>query len=194
MARTFHTFGDSHGSRHGSWPQIRIPNITINASTFTPGKLMFSFGRDKVQVCAAVADGDMVCFCYGETDCRMHVNKYKNNWKANIENNVEAYFHNIEANIKNKNVTTFVYNVVPTYEPLHAHKNGTAEDILKYTLYMNEKIKEKCDEYGYVFFDVYDKYSDERGYLIPEYSDKICHIKNSIFLTEFLQEFLQNEK
>ena len=67
---------------------------------------------------------------------------------------------------------------------------GTDEDRKNYTLYMNSKIKELCDIRGYVFLDVYDKYIDDKGFLVSELSDNNCHIKNPVFITEFLNNKL----
>ena len=209
----FHTYGDSHASHHGGWSNIQINGVTIVINWLGP-KLMYSFGRDKNMLLNTnnINNGDYICFCFGERDCRAHINKYEPNWKESIDNMVSEYFNAISINVSNLNVKTCVYNVVPQLErgipenmwisewdAANAHNPnvlpalGTNEDRVKYSLYMNQKLKEYCDLYGYVFFDVYDKYTNDRGYLNPTYSDTNCHIKDPIFIQEKLIKILNNE-
>ena len=54
-------------------------------------------------------------------------------------------------------------------------------------------LKELCKTHGYIFFDVYEKYIDEKGYLNPSYSDGNCHIHNPIFMIEKLKELTKDE-
>lgn len=192
-----HTYGDSHASEWGAWDKLGIPGLDVRINHIQ-GKLMYSFGRDMMEVVSGVRDGDMVVFCFGEIDCRCHINKYEPQWEKVVDDIVDKYFRAIEKNVKNLNVTTFVYNVVPPLErelPENLHTEignllpslGSDEDRKRYTLYMNERMLQYCKwEYPYVFFDVYHEYVNERGYLNPEFSDKNCHINNPIFMREFL--------
>jgi hypothetical protein len=67
---------------------------------------------------------------------------------------------------------------------------GTDEERKQYVLYFNEKVKEKCIEKGYIFFDIYNKYTDENGYLKKELSDGNVHIGNGIYINNFIREHL----
>jgi hypothetical protein len=55
---------------------------------------------------------------------------------------------------------------------------------------MNEKLKEYCKNYNYIFFDVYENYVDDKGYLNPMYSDNNCHIDNPVFIIEKLKSII----
>jgi hypothetical protein len=55
-------------------------------------------------------------------------------------------------------------------------------------LYFNTKIKEKCIENAYIFFDIYDKYIDGNGFLRKDLSDDNVHIKNGKYIMEFVKE------
>jgi hypothetical protein len=55
-------------------------------------------------------------------------------------------------------------------------------------LYFNEKIKEKCIENNYIFFDVYDKYTDENGFLRKDLSDGNVHIRDGVHISNFKKE------
>ena len=59
---------------------------------------------------------------------------------------------------------------------------------MKYHLYFNKKIKDLCIKNNYIFMDVYDRYCDSNGFLKRELSDYTVHIKNSIYIKEFLVE------
>lgn len=204
---TIHTYGDSHASHHGGWNDIKHENIKININHIE-GKLAFSFGRDKTHVVNNVNSGDVVIFCFGEIDCRCHINKYEPNWKESIDTLVQSYIENVHRNVMNtEGLTTCVYNIVPPLErenPLNlwtevwANQNGvpatgTDEDRKKYTEYMNSRLKEYCEKYSFIFFDVYDKYSDENGFLKRELSDTNCHIKDPIYIEEFILKNIKND-
>ena len=162
---------------------------------------MYSFARDKNILFShnTVSEGDMVVFCFGEIDCRCHVGKYIPNWRENIDTHVENYFEAIKRNDNQyENLTVMVYNVVPQIEREHP-KNawmlpyqkktphvGSDSERAEYTKYMNEKLSESCNRHGYIFVDVYDRYSNEDGFLIEELSDKNCHISNPIYVSEFM--------
>lgn len=196
--RILRTYGDSHATHHGGWTKINIPNLTIQTNHL-PGKLAYSFGRDKEQVVkGGLKNGDIVVFCFGEIDCRCHINKYEPNWRESIDGLVKAYLENVQRNLQGvEGVTTCVYNVVPPLErenPINfaAEKGsgvpaeGTDKDRQNYTIYMNKKLKEECEKYGYIFFDVYDKYCDEKGFIKVELSDGNCHIRDPKYMTEYL--------
>jgi len=205
MSKILHTYGDSHATHYGGWNEININGLTIKINHI-PGKLMYSFGRDELIVVNNVKDNDMVCFCFGEIDCRCHINKYEPNWKNNIDGIVEKYFINIQKNVnKYNNLIVFVYNIVPPLERElpenfwvekgnHIPTLGTDIDRKKYTLYMNEMLLKYCDIYNYTFLNVYDKYVNNKGFLNIEYADNNCHIKNPIFIKEFLINFILKNK
>jgi len=67
---------------------------------------------------------------------------------------------------------------------------GTDEERKKYVLYFNKKLKEKCIEYGFTFFDIYDKYIDNNGYLNKKFSDGHVHIKDGQFIKLFVEKNL----
>lgn len=213
MNRTIHTYGDSHATYFGAWIDgvvdgvqikgVRVKGFNVVANWLGP-KLAYSFARDKEIVVNNVNSGDVVVFCLGEIDCRVHINKYSDNWKVTIDNLVHSYLENVKRNVIGKeNITTCIFNVVPPLErenPLNLWVEekatvpalGTDEERRIYTEYMNDKLKELCKEYGYMFIDVYDKYCDEKGYLKAELSDTNCHIRNPIYIEEFLEKNLNN--
>ena len=191
---SIHTIGDSHSGN--GWTGITQHHLGA--------VLCYSFGKEKLHRCDIrnfnINDGDTIVFCLGEIDCRCHIHKYITDSITHqeiINAIVDSYFEAIELNvitsqIKLKNVC--VYNIVP---PIQKHNTwehpeypylGSDEERKQYALYFNKMLKEKCIEKGYIFFDVYDKYADENGFLRKELSDDNVHISNGIHITTFINE------
>jgi lysophospholipase L1-like esterase len=190
-----HTFGDSHS--HNGW--IGIKNIQIHQ---LGPKLCFSIGRDgiKIKDDYNVQNGDTVIFCFGEIDCRCHIHKHVQEGK-NYKQIIDTIVHNYFIQIQNA-VNTFdqlkiaIYNVVPPVQKHNTGENseypylGTDEERKAYVLYFNEKLKQKCIEYKFVFFDVYNKYIDRNGFLKKSLSDGNVHIRDGVHITQFYQNNL----
>jgi len=193
---TIHTIGDSHGGN--GWSGTGRIHHHLGPI------LCYSFGKEKLNRCDIrnfnIEDGDTIVFCLGEIDCRCHIYKYITDeitYQDIINDMVDNYFDAIDLNvsisqIKLKNVC--VYNVVPpvqrfnTYEHPLAPYLGTDEERKSYVLYFNKKLKEKCLERNYIFFDIYDNYTDENGYLRKDLSDGLNHIEDSTYLINFIKE------
>jgi hypothetical protein len=196
MYMSIHTIGDSHSGV--GWTGIIRHHLGAT--------LCYSFGKEKLNRCDIrnfnIKDGDTIVFCLGEIDCRCHIHKHISDtvtYQDIIDNIVTNYFDTIELNvcisrIKLKNVC--VFNVVPPVQKYTCWNNpeypflGTDEERKQYVLYFNKKIKEKCEDKGYVFFNVYDKYIDENGFLRKDLSDGEVHIGNGIHITNFIKENL----
>ena len=193
-----HTIGDSHS--YAGWSGVY--NHHLGAV------LCYSFGKDPLNRCDIrnfdIKHGDTIVFCLGEIDCRAHIHKHITDTKSYrdiIDNIVDKYFEGIQMNVliselKLKNVC--VYNVVPPIQKnnqvdkddMYYLENpyvllATDEERKQYTLYFNKKLKEKCIEYNYIFFDIYDKYMDEAGFLRKDLSDGNIHIGNGTHIISF---------
>lgn len=193
---TIHTIGDSH-SDYG-WSN----NIGKN---WIGPVLCYSFGKEKLSRCDIrnfnIKHGDSLIFCFGEIDCRAHIKKHITEtitFQEIIDSIVISYFEAIELNIivsglKLKNIC--VYNIPPTCSWVDSIDHpelpwvGTKEDRKSYALHFNKKLKEKCLEKGYIFFDIYDKCTDENGYLRNDISCEYwIHIIDTNLLDEFISE------
>jgi hypothetical protein len=191
---SIHTVGDSHS--FNGWSGII--NHHLGAI------LCYSFGIEKLKRCDIrnfhMKDGDTIIFCFGEIDCRCHIHKHltETTTYQNIINNIvcnyiDAIKFNIEmAQIQFKNVC--IYNVVPPSKKYTIWENpiypflGSDEERKLYSLYFNTKLKEKCTENNFIFFDIYDKYTDGQGFLRSEFSDGNVHIRDGRFITKFMKE------
>jgi hypothetical protein len=191
---SIHTIGDSHADNGWSG----IVNHRVGA------RLCYSFGRDKLNFCDIrnlnIKDGDTIVFCLGEIDCRCHVFKHvsdTNTYETIINNIVKNYFEAIKLNVttselKLKNVC--VYNIPPPIQKYNTWENqaqpflGSDEQRKSYVLHFNNTLKKKCIEYNYIFFDIYDNYTDDNGFLRKDLSDGNVHIQNGVFITNFIND------
>ena len=73
-----------------------------------------------------------------------------------------------------------------TYENIEQPYLGSDQERKQYVLYFNQILREKCNENNWVFFDIYNKYIDNNGYLNKQLSDGNVHIKNGIHIQEFI--------
>lgn len=53
-----------------------------------------------------------------------------------------------------------------------------------------KKLQQKCLEYNYIFFNIYDNYTDNNGYLNKALSDGHMHIRDGIYLNHFIEKNL----
>jgi len=174
--------------------------------------IMLYFGKKKLDILNirnyGVKDNDSVIFCFGEIDCRAHIHIYVNeniSFQTIIDDIIENYFEAIKLNINGyKNIKVIIYNVVPPGDVSNMHtendikryvlvktKNhipwkGSNNERMQYHLYFNKKLKEYCEKNHFIFMDIYDKYCDENGLLKKELSDGNVHIKNPVYIKDFL--------
>jgi hypothetical protein len=187
-----HTVGDSHSTFiHGSFPEW------VQQNHLGP-KTCYSFGIASPRyVLNNTKPGDSVIFCLGEIDCRCQVHKIITETKTYqyiINYIIDKYFEAIRYIVAHLGVHTYIYNVVPPskeedlpHASLGYPVMGSNEERKTYVLYFNKRLKEKCTEYGFTFFDIYDDYVDQDGFLKRELSDGNVHIGNGKFIVKKLE-------
>jgi len=196
---TIHTFGDSH-STYG-WSDCN-DIITHHLGPI----LCNSFGKEILNRCDIskfdIKDNDTIIFCFGEIDNRCHINKHittNNSYEMIINSIIYNYINAIKINVDNCNVklkNVCIYNVVPPIQKYNTIENpnypylGSDDERKKYVLYFNKCLNEKCIENNWIYVDVYNSYIDNNGFLNKKFSDGNVHIKNGIFLKEFINKYL----
>jgi lysophospholipase L1-like esterase len=193
-----HTIGDSHS--YFGWNDDIINHHLGPLLCYTFGRKCISkFKKFDIKK-FNIKDGDTIIFCLGEIDCRCHIHKHITDiitYQHIINDIVNRYFKTIQLNISILNIklkNVCVYNIVPPIQRHNTIENnefpyvGTDEERKQYVLYFNEKLKEKCIEYNYIFFDIYEKYVDENGFLNKKLSDDNVHINNGIHINNFIKE------
>jgi hypothetical protein len=118
-----------------------------------------------------------------------------------IDEIISDYIEAIQLNVKvfnNKLKNVCIYNIPPTIRKKIEHSPdnpfpllGTDEERKQYILYFNKILEQKCTENNFTFFDVYNHYVDEEGFLRTELSDGGIHIKNGVYIQKFIDEYLQ---
>ena len=195
-----HTIGDSHCGGVTGKPKeeqafAQISNVIPH---WLGPKLMFSIGRDGLDISKfSINDNDTVIFCFGEIDCRCHVHKYKENFTEVINSIVDKFFITINRiHQQRPQIKICIYNVLPPVKKGTVPENpdypylGTDEERKTYTQYMNLKIKESCARHNFIFFDVYNDYCCENGFLKTELSDNNVHISDVTYVRNFIKENL----
>jgi len=176
-----HVIGDSH-SMDVTWGGVTAVNV-ISHHLGPHTCAWFGFTKPMIPI----DKKDWVCFCFGEIDCRDNIGKY-DLWKPIVDVIVENYFYTISLYEAEK---IFVFSVPPAVRQKTAAGDpwpctGTDEERREYVKYFNQCLKGGCEKMGYIFFDVHDKYADEDGFFNLKYRDHCVHIKDPVFLNEFL--------
>ena len=149
-----------------------------------------------------IKSGDIVVFCFGEIDTRCHIIKHitsENTYQMIIDNMVIKYLESIKLNVSQfHSIITMIYNIVPPVSILNTEIDpkypflGTDDERKQYVIYLNSKLRDKCPEYGFIFIDVYDKYTCTNGFLNKELSDGHVHIRDGRYIKEFMCEYILN--
>lgn len=195
-------YGDSHAEFN--FKNFALKHINLREYSVT----MHRVGRDKQIIGfnnSHNGKDNIFIFCYGEVDCRCHIGKQivlGRNEDDIINELVIEYINAIKSNIKEfKKI--LICSITPTqnkekFENIHGpikHQFpfvGTNSERAKYTYKMNQLLKNECTINGFVFFDVYDYYTDDNGLLKWELSDEICHIKDNSYILQKLNDIITN--
>jgi hypothetical protein len=184
-----HTFGDSHCQ--SGW--AALPGVETHwmgaYTAYSVGKM----GLEKLRV--TVPPGNAAVFCFGEIDCRCHMNRYVTEGVMDIAVPlVERYFDTLRLNAElNPKVVFGVQTVNPAARKVQGIDNGlypirgTPEERQSYTAAFNTLYRHWCQRLGFVCVDVHDKYAAPDGLMSMGYSADGVHISNPVFIAEFLE-------
>jgi hypothetical protein len=168
--------GDSHG--YHNYKNNPIPNvINLYQSNIT----MHRIGRDNIIINfdrIQKRPDDIYVFCYGEIDCRCHIQQQINagrNEDQIIEELVQKYFTTINNHTKPSKRIVITAVVPPVSRAIYEKYNGpithefpfvgTDEDRVRFTVKMNSIIADYCKLYDYYYFYPYEPYILEDGTL-----------------------------
>jgi hypothetical protein len=189
-----HTVGDSHS--YAGWPSETITH-------YLGAPLCYTFGKEVLNKCDIrdfdLKEGDTLVFCFGEIDCRCHVHKHINEhttYESIIDEIIDSYINAVNVNLitVQTKIKVCLYNVIPPIRKLDMEENpefpflGTDEERKKYILYFNKTLKTRCEENGFIFFDIYDNYLDDEGFLRRDMGDGNVHIADGIHLSNFIRD------
>jgi hypothetical protein len=190
-------YGDSHASF--SFKNLPIPYKDYHQPSVT----MFRIGRDNIIINFNASEHDyssILCFVYGEVDCRCHIQRQINlgrNEDDVINELVETYIRTIKNNIKNYRNIVIVGVIPPTKKEEHEKINGPVKhdfpfvgsdgDRVRFTRKVNKTLEEQCFINRFVYFNPYDYYTRDDGTLKREMADiKVHLLKNAYFIESFV--------
>ena len=179
------------GSSHAGAGFDQLTGISCHVVGMGGPFLLYSFvknGLNLKEYKINATTEDVIIFCYGETDCRCHIHKYAHDYRNNIEQLTDNYLHRVKSY---DNILPCIYNVPPPcrggdIKGTHAYPIlGSDEDRKIYTLYLNQKLKEQCEKHNVLFFDVYDKYCADDGFMNKKLSNQV-HITDPTYIEQFI--------
>jgi len=137
----------------------------------------------------SIKENDFVIFYYGYKDVQKHIHKYEN-WNELI---IELSMNYIKLMVLYKTVfkinpiVSFVYPIAKPNS--NATMNGSDEERIKYTKFMNLVLKGLCENNGIMFLDFYDYVCDSDGYIKTELCDDGMHLDaNNVALRKYVDE------
>ncbi len=202
MGLKIYTTGDSHCM--AGWSRLNMPNVAVTIKHLGP-RLMYTFGKEKWILLKDNFAHDAVVFCFGEIDTRCHLHKFPD-YKEMTQNLVKEYMTAVSLNVRRfPNLKTCIYFIPPAihvadflhlYDPVFDEQGiwqrGSDEVRKTYVEYMNETLKKKCKENGFIFVDLYSHYCDKDGYLDKNKSYRRVHIGDTKPLIDFIKSNLIN--
>jgi hypothetical protein len=197
--KMIHTIGDSHAGSKNPFLNVCFSHLSYMKNHWLGPKLMHSIGRDGLDLSPHGINGGCVIFCFGEIDCRCHVNKFGPDYKQTINEIVSKYFHTLQA-IKNKygeDIFICVFNVVPPVKSHMVNENqefpflGDDDTRKNYVEYMNMCLDIECKKNNFLFFNIYSEAITEDGFLKEEDSDGGVHLKNPVYAQNFIEKNLK---
>ena len=200
-------YGDSHG-------MFSFKNLSLDhINRATPSVTMHRIGRDNIIVNYEKSDDNedsIMIFCYGEVDCRCHIERQKNEIRRNedeiILTLVCKYFKTIMNNV-NKCKKIIITAIIPPVDSIIRNSRmenpnadlfnqfpvlGTNETRIRYTNKMNKLIKDLCNKMSYIYFDPYDFYKTNEGCLNHIYADStLLHIGDNKYILDELEKLIK---
>ena len=178
---------------------------------------MYRVGRDKEILefdASEHNEQSILCFVYGEIDCRCHIHKQilrGRNEDDIIRELVTNYMGALQQTIQD-HMRIIVVGVIPPttrseYEGVHGSlveserqyihgvdkQNlvpflGTEAERVRYTTKVNALLEELCATHGYIYFNPYAYYTRADGTFTYELSDRWVHLgNNEVFLDAFMK-------
>jgi hypothetical protein len=193
-----HIYGDSHSKLN--FRNLKLPNINHSVNSIT----MFRIGRDNIIIGFdknTIQKKDIIIICYGEIDCRCHIQKQINLGKNEddiINELVNSYIRTIKNNTNDLDIKIIIVGVIPPTKQTDYEKNygpilhefpfvGTDDERVRYTQKVNTLLEELSTMNNFIYFNPYSFYTRSDGTLKHELSDTIVHIQDtSVFLEQFM--------
>jgi len=201
-----HIYGDSHADF--SFRDLNMAHQNHRLYSIT----MHRIGRDRIIPNfdpRRHTPNDILCFVYGEIDCRCHIQRQIDAGRDEdqiIQELVTKYVATVRNVLSITGARAILLGVIPPteqaeYERLNGpitHEFpfvGTDADRVRYTRKVNALLSQLSSSNEYTYLYPYGKYERENGTLKYEYSDNLVHLgkgHNGAFLDEFYASISNN--
>ena len=150
---------------------------------------------------------DFLIFCYGEVDIRCHIHPIiTHRKKTTLDELLKDWSHRYASRLSLldvKEAKVVIMSVVPpsSKERIRISEETKQKEIIVlppahgrdaeralYTKTINKYLKEECEQRGWIYFDVYSRYVDEKGMMIRGKGDGTVHIGDTTEVKKLLQE------
>ena len=138
-----------------------------------------------------IKKNDFILFNFGWNDVQKNIYKYQqNNYKTFINYMVKKYVEKIIILRKQFQINPIISCIYPVAETTEGEINGDINVRITYTIYMNERLLFFANKYNILFFDIYNKISENNKYKKEYINDDKCHLTHK---NKELMEFLENK-
>lgn len=196
-------YGDSHAGIN--FNNLIIPGYSIY-NFFQSNITMYRIGRDNKIInfdTKHLGLNNTFILSYGEIDVRYHIQNQIDlgrNENDIIDQLVTSYFTTIQNNITSYN-KIIILAVLPPKEidaTIDPNKYidtfpflGSIEKRVQYQQNINNVLQNKCSEFGYIFFNPFSPYTNDKGCLLFALSDHDVHVgDNQLILKSFVETVL----
>ena len=140
-----------------------------------------------------IKEGDNVIFFYGYNDIQRNIHLHaKDRWQDEINLLINNYIQMILTLKDTYKINVIIPCIYPNPRPEAVGVNciGSNKDRQLYTISANNLLKSYCKQYSISFLDVYDKITDNDGFIRSDMTTDYIHLD---YNNEFLRDFIESE-
>ena len=191
-------FGDSHAGKFGGDARFKLVGPPAPTAWGLASEKARSESLFMLQMMLHFAkDGDTVLFVLGEIDCRVHIYRQsiiqKREANEIIFDVVERYGRVVKDVRDHNPVKVAVLDVPPAVKQPNVYMvdyYGTRDQRAEIARRFNIVLRDWCEKNEICFIEIYDRLTDERGWLKDEYAEDEVHVSGVVvpFVVQQLEQ------
>ncbi len=184
-----HVIGDSHSLVFKRQPGFIVHHVgPATAHNLIKDTSATQSGRQLREILGGIRKRDVVIFCFGEIDCRIHIYYQfrKNEGRIPISELIRQTIWNygsVLSQVVAQGFSVCVYGIPPPghEENRYGYPFYATLD-MRSTIYkeFNECLKKLCADKGIKYIDIFSLVSDEHGGIAAEYADGQVHLNSRV--------------
>lgn len=188
-----HVIGDSH-FRTVDVSFFCVPNYyyAYTPMTMYQASKQKIFNQRGIDPSKLIPKNGLWIFSFGEIDVRCLIYNQIHEKNRQEDEIIDTLVRDYINNLLSVYSEIGILSVTPPAKSYVNHAEfpfvGPDEDRVRYTLKLNKKLEQKCQEHNLLFINIYDAYKDANGFLIKELSDGDVHIKDKSRVKEVLEK------